>query len=211
MSQCSHQEFFILGWIATCRQRRSKSSFMTGKTAFGLASVAVLSEGKAIMHHTSISPLRRSRCVAWIDGNHSAADPQFASAQSMIMLRVIAFVGQDATRSKVGGRLTHGGSKVRRILAGALPSNRTHHQLASCVKNRGEFWPSGMRRCATAASSLKMYRGMAGFKPRRIDCRRIARIIGDQPIGSSPVAANSEKSFKPPFSRSFRSTCHNVE
>lgn len=201
----------MLSWIGTCRESRTKPSFVAREAAFGLGPVAILPTRESVMHHPSIPTLRWSRCVAWVDGNRRAADTEFFTTQRVIMFRIIAFVGQNPSRSKVGCRLPHRRREVGRVLTRALSGNRSNNQLRSRVKNSGQLWPSGMRRRAPATPSLKVYRGMPSLQSRCVDRRSVVNIVSDQATGPSTVAASRKKLFKPPFSKSFCSTCQSVE
>jgi hypothetical protein len=54
-----------------------------------------------------------------VERYHGAANAQFASAERMVVLGVVALIGQDPPRLKVSRSLPHGGREVGRVLAGA--------------------------------------------------------------------------------------------
>lgn len=201
----------MLSWVTASRQSRAKPSLVAGEAAFRLGALAILSTGKSVVHHSPISSRGRSHRVARIDRNDGAADAQFAPTQSVVMLRVIPFVGQHPTRPEVHRCLPHRRRKLRRVLTRPLSSNRCDDQLRSRVKDCGQLGPGSVRRRATATPSLKVSRSMSGFQSRRVDCRRVGSVIADQAARSSADAASMEKLSESPFSRSFCSTCHNVE
>ena len=201
----------MLSWLAASRESRTEPSFMTGEAAFGLGPLAILLRRKSVIHHPSIPSLGGTRRVSRVYWNHGTADTKFATAQRVVMFRVIAFVCQNPSRPQVDRCLPQCRCKVWRVLARATPGNRSGNQLRGGVKHGGQFGPSSMPRRTTATPSLKVSRGVPGLQSRGVDRRSVARIIGDQATGSSPVAASGEKPFKSPFSRSFCSTCHSVE
>ena len=201
----------MLSWLASCRQSRTEPSFMTGEAAFGLGPLAILPPGKSLMHHPAIPSPGWARCVPRVDRNHRTADAKFTAAQHMVMFGVIGFVRQNPSRPQVDRCLPQCRCERRRILARATSRNRSGNQLRGGVKHGGQFGPSSMRPRATATASLKVSRGVPGLQSSGIDRRGVARIVGDQPAGSSPVTTSRQKSFKPLFSRSLCSACHSVE
>jgi len=163
------------------------------------------------MHHSSIVAQRRTFCVSPIDGNCRAADAKFTAAQRMIMLCVIALVGQHPHGPQIACGLSHCRRKIRRVLARPQPYNGSRDELGRGVKNGGQFRPSRMRRVAAVTFALVMQRDMSSLQPRCIDGRCVAGVVYNQPTVSSTMATSRKKSLESPFSRSFCSTCHNVE
>ena len=201
----------MLSDIVACGKCRTEPSLMAGEAAFCLCPATILPPGEAVVHHLSIPSFRRAWGVARIDGDHGAADAKLDAAQNMVMFRVIGFVRQNPSRPQIGRRLSHGRDKIRGILAGAKTGNGTHNQLRSRVKHSGQLGPRRVRRIARDAFALKVNRDMPRFQTGGVDRRRIAGIIRDQAAGPATVATSREKPLESPFSRSFCSTCHNVE
>lgn len=210
MSEGANKEFSELVRLAACGKRGAKSAFVSGEAAFGLRSMTILSARKAVVHHSAIAPFRRSWGVSWIERNDCATNPQFLAAERMIVLGIVAFVGQQATWSKVRSRLAHSFGKVGRVLTRTTCRDGTYDQMRTGMKYGREFRPCGVRRVGSTTSALKMHRCMPGFQACRVNCRR-AVVVRDQAAGASPVTASGQQLFKPPFSSSFCSTCHSVE
>lgn len=200
-----------MGGIASCRESRTESPFVAREAAFGLRPLAIFLTREAVVHHPSVPSLRWSRRIAWVDRNRGAADTEFFTAQRMVVLRVIALVGQNASRSKIGCGLSHRGRESRRVLTRTLLSDDSNNQLASGVKDGGQLWPRSMCDFAATTPSQKVFGCMPSLQSCGIDRRSTVSIVSDQPTGSAAVAASREKSFEPPFSRSFCSTCQSVE
>jgi hypothetical protein len=211
VSECANQEFSELVGFAARGKRGAESAFVSGEAAFGLGAVTVLSIGKAVMHHSAIAPFRRPGGVSRIERNGRAANSEFLATEHVIVLGIVAFVGQEAAWSKIHSRLPDGVWKVGRVLTRTARRDGTYDQLRICVKHSRELRPGGVRRLGSTASPLEVHRGVPRFQASRVNCCGAVAIIGNQTAGASTVAASGQKLFKPPFSRSFCSTCQSVE
>jgi hypothetical protein len=190
---------------------RTEPSLMAGKSTLCLRTLAISPPRKAVVHLSSILSFRRTIATAWVDRNHRAADAKLDAAQHVIMFRVIRFVRQKPSWPQIDRRLPHGRDEIRRVLAWAKTGNGPDDQLRSSVENSGQLGPRRVLRITRPELALKVDRDMPCFQAGGVDCRRIAGIIDDQAASPSTVTASCEKSLEPPFSRSFCSTCHNVE
>src|SRR5690606_6859680 len=175
-----------------------------------LGAMTILPVWKAIVHHAAIAPLGRPWRVSRIERYHRAANAQFVSAERVVVLSVVALIGQYSPRLKVRGGLPYGGGEVGRVLARAARRDGADDQLRGRVKDGGELRPRRVRRLSPTAAALKVHRRMPRFQARRINGGRRVLAV-DQAGGASAVAASSQQFGKPPFSRSFRSTCQSVE
>jgi len=184
---------------------------MAGKAAFGLCPVTILPPRKAVVHPLAISSFRWAVGAARIDGNHGASDAKLDAAEHMVMFRIVGLVRQNPSRPQGGCRLSHGRDKSRGILAWTKTDNGSYDQLGCRVKNSGQLGPRRLCRIARETSALEVDRDVPRFQAGGVDRRRIAGIIGDQAASPSTVATSCQQSLEPPFSRSFCSTCHNVE
>lgn len=201
----------MLSEVVSCGKCRTESSLMAGKATFRLGPVTILSPRKTVIHQLPISSFRRTVGATRIDGNHRAADAKLHTAQGVVMLRVIGFVRQKPSRTQIGRCLPHGRDEIRGVLAWTKTGNGSYDQLRRSVENSGQLGPRRVLRITRPELALKVDRDMSCFQAGGVDRRRIAGIIGDQTASPSTVAASREKSLEPPFSRSFCSTCHNVE
>lgn len=201
----------MLSEVVSCGKCRTESSLMAGKATFCLGPVTILSPRKAVVHQLPISSFRRTVGAARIDGNHGAADAKLDPAQHVVMFRVIGFVRQKPSWPQIGRCLPHGRDEIRRVLAWTKTGNGSYDQLRSGVENSGQLGPRRVLRIARPELALKVDRDMPCFQAGGVDRRRIAGIIGDQAASPSTVAASCQQSLESPFSRSFCSTCHNVE
>ena len=197
--------------IATCRESRTESPFVARESAFGLGSLAIFLTGEAVVHHSSVPPQRWPRRIAWVDRNRGAADTELFTAQRMVVLRVVAFVGQNPSGPEIGCGLSHRRNESRRVLGRTLSRNDSDNQLASGVKDGGQLWPRSVCYFTATTPSQKVLRCMPSLQPCGINRRSTVSIVSDQPTDPTAVAASREKSFEPPFSRSFCSTCQSVE
>ncbi len=211
MGQCANQEFFELVGFAACGKRGAESAFVPREAAFGLGAMTILSARKAVMHHSAIAPFRWPWGVSRIERNDGAANAEFLAAERVIVLGIVAFVGQKAAWPKIRGRLPDGVWKVGRVLTRTARRDGTYDQLRIRVKHSRELRPCGVRRLGSTAPPLEVHRRMSRFQASRVNCRSAVTIVGNQTTGASAVAASGQQLFKPPFSRSFCSTCHSVE
>ena len=211
MSESADQEFFELVWFGPCGERGAESTFVSEETAFGLGSMTVPPVGKAVMHHPAIAPLGWTRGVSRIERNNRTTNSEFLAAERMIVFGVVSLVAQEASRLKIGGRLPYSGGEVGRVLTGAARGDGAHDQLRGRVKYRRELRPRRMHRFGSAAPPLEVHRGVPRLQARRINCRGAVRIVNDQIACPSAIAASGQQFCKPPFSRSFCSTCQRVE
>ena len=205
------QDFVALGDVVACSKGRAEPSLMARKTTFGLCSVTILPPRKTAVHLLSIVSFRRTVGTAWIDGNHRATNAKFDAAQRMVMFRIIGFVCQNPSWPQIARRLSDGRNKSRGVLTGTKPHNGSYDQLGCRMKSSSQLGPRRMCRIAREASALEVDRNVPRFQAGGVDRRRIAGILGDQAASPSTVAASCQESLESPFSRSFCSTCHNVE
>jgi hypothetical protein len=163
------------------------------------------------VHHPAIAPLGRTRGVSRIERNDRTTNSEFLAAERMIVLGVIPLVAQEASRSKIHGRLPYSGGEVGRVLTGATRGDGAHDQLRGRVKYRRELRPRRVHRFRSAAPTLEVHRRVPRLQARRINRRGAVCIIDDQTACPSAIAASGQQCCKPPFSRSFCSTCQRVE
>jgi hypothetical protein len=211
VSECANEEFSELVGFTACGKRGAKPALVSGEATFGLRSMTVLPARKAVVHHSAIAPLRRPWGVSRIERDDGAANPEFLAAEHVIVLGIVAFVGQQAAWPKVRSRLADGVWKVGRVLTGTARRDGTYDQLGSRVKHSCELRPRGVRRLGSTAPSLEVHRCVPRFQARRVNCRGAVVIVSDQTAGASALTASSQQLFKPPFSSSFCSMCHSVE
>jgi hypothetical protein len=211
MGKRPKQDFVVLGGVVACGKCRTEPSLVTRKATFGLCPVTVLPPRKTVVHRLPIPAFRWTVSAARIDRNHRAANAKLHAAQGVVMFRVIGFVRQKPSWPQMGRRLSHGRSKSRGILAGAKTDNGSYDQLGRRMKDSSQLGPCRVCRIAREASALEVDRNVSCFQARGVDRRRVAGIIGDQAARPSTVAASRQQSLEAPFSRSFCSTCHNVE
>lgn len=197
--------------VVSCGKCRTEPSLMAGKSTLRLRTLAILPPRKAVVHLSPIPSFRWTIATAWVDRNHGAADAKLDAAQHVIMFRVIRFVRQKPSWPQIGRRLPHGRDEIRGVLAWAKTGNGSDDQLRSGVENSGQLRPRRVLRITSPELALKVDRDMPCFQAGGVDRRRVAGIIDDQAASPSTVTTSCEKSLEPPFSRSFCSTCHNVE
>lgn len=192
MSQCANQEFFELVGFGARGKGGAESAFVAGEAAFGLGAMTVLSTWKAVVHHSAIASLRRPWGVSRIERNDRAANSEFLAAERVIVLGIIAFVGQEAAWPKIRSRLPDGVWKVGRVLTWTARRDGPYDQLRIRVKHSRELRPCGVRRLGSAASPLEVHRRMSCFQASRVNCRRAVAVVGNQTAGASAVAASGQ-------------------
>lgn len=201
----------MLSHVVASGKCRTESSLMTRKTAFRLQPLTILPPREAVVHLSPISSFRRTVTTAWVNGNHGAANAKLDATQRVVMFRIVSFVRQNPARPQMDRRLSHGRSKIWGILARTKTGNGSDDQLRSGVENGGQFGPRRVLRITRPILALEVDRNVSRFQACSIDRRRIAGVFDDQTASPATVAASCQQSLKSPFSRSFCSTCHNVE
>jgi hypothetical protein len=94
------------------------------------------------------SPIERFRpaspSVATVQGDDAAASTELIAAEAMVVLGVVACIGQYRVQSYDGRGLAHGGREVRGVLARADTSDRADDQMRMGVRHCGDL---GQARC----------------------------------------------------------------
>lgn len=192
MSQSANQKFSELVGFAARSKRGAESAFVSGEAAFGLGAMTVLSTWKVVVHHSAIAPLRRPWGVSRIERNDRAANSEFLAAESVIVLGIVAFVGQEAAWPKIRSCLPDGVWKVGRVLTRTARRDGTYDQLRIRVKHSRELRPCGVRRLGSTAPPLEVHRRVPRFQASRVNCCGAVAIVGNQTAGASAVAASGQ-------------------
>ena len=192
MSECANEEFFELVGFTACGKRGAQPAFVSGEAAFGLRPMTVLPARKAVVHHSAIAPLRWPWGVSRIERNDRAANSELLAAERVIVLGIVAFVGQKAAWPKIRSRLPDGVWKVGRVLTRTARRDGTYDQLRIRVKHSRELRPCGVRRLGSTAPPLEVHRRVPRFQASRVNCRGAVAIVGNQTTGASAVAASGQ-------------------
>ena len=138
----------------------------------------------------------------------------------MVVLGVVALVGEHAARVKVACRLTHRLGKLRRVspqrvACGDLtrPSARDHtaNQVGGRVKHRRELGPRRMQSLLQAHATLEVHRCVPRLQTRRVDGDGAIARRFDQAEAPSAIEARRQQPSKSPLFISFCSAYHSVE
>lgn len=129
----------------------------------------------------------------------------------MVVLRVVALVGEHAARVKVACRLTHRLGKLRRVLT--RPSTRDHagNQVSGRVKHHRELGPRGMQSLLQAHATPEVHRCVPRLQTRRVDGDGVIARRFDQAEVPSAIEARGQQPSKSPLFISFCSAYHSVE
>jgi hypothetical protein len=176
MGQDFHMTIPFLGCVASATQGRSQSPLDPRDYALDLPTLAIDDFEKSAVHLPTVfglGPLSRSNLVTRsatpaIQIDHAGANAQRLSRQNMIMLGVIAAVGQQAVDVQMPDRLEQRFLEQRRILAGTDAQEGRRNKMACGMTNQRDFRPFS-HAIARAQPPGKMRGAGRGFKPRGID------------------------------------------
>lgn len=190
-------------------QNRAQSPLVTRESAFRGGPASILAIRKLIVHRSPILRFRRFGSVPRIDGDRRTANAEFLSAENVIVLGVVRFVGQDSSWAKVRCRLTHRRAEGGRILARPATDDGADDQVRRRVEDRRQLGPSDRRELRSPAALEIVRRSLARLQTGRVDGR--GSVAVDQPALASAFAASGKERFPFFSSLSFRSTCQSVE
>lgn len=202
--------FTALGARAVRGERRAQPPLVAAEAALGVPALPVERARKAPPQGAPVGRHRPAMAhVARIELDDRAAEAQGLPAEAMVVLGIIGRIRQRGIEPEQGGRLPHGGRKIRRILRGASARNGAKDEVRVRLDDRGELGP----RPATMARAFALARAHAiiladvpRFEPGSVDGddrprRDQARATG---AGDDGVLRPTEG---PPFSASAKSRC----
>lgn len=148
---------------------------MLAKAALDVPALVVEEARKVLAKGTSVGRLRPAPpSVPSIQGNDAALDAKFIAAEAMVVLGVVAGIGQYRAQIQERGGLAHGGCEVRRVLTWPDAGDCTNNQMRMDVENRSELGPSPLPMAyplSLAAAFAEMLANVARLQPGRIHCR----------------------------------------
>jgi hypothetical protein len=93
--------------------------------ALDVLALVVEAAGKVLAESTPIGRLRPTPpCISSVQGNDAALDAKIVAAEAMVVLGVIAGIGQNRAQIHERGGLAHRRREVGRVLTGADAGNR---------------------------------------------------------------------------------------
>lgn len=143
---------------------------MLAEAALDVPTLVIKNAGKVLVEGSPVGRLRPTPpCVPPIQGNDAAPDAEFIAAETMVVLSVVARIGQNHAQSYERSGLAQSGCEVGRVLAGADASDSADDQMRVDVENCGELWPGSLPMARTvAASSAEVLTHMPCFQSSRV-------------------------------------------
>ena len=201
MGQHAQEALAGLGLVVARPHGRAQDSFVLTDGALDLPPLAVDAPVEPTRHLCPVTSRRRRVRPALIDGDDRRADPELLPAEGMVVLGVVASVGQQAVEADVPGRLPHGLGELRRVVARAARGHRTGQKVRGVVADHGELRPVLAASQAPAAAQV-VDAGLMGFQPCGVDGGLGAVLDQAAAAGGSKDGAQ-EGIESPLFSRRF--------
>jgi hypothetical protein len=209
VSENPKEAFAILGRVNASSKCGPEPSFVLGYCAFDLPALAVDSFGKPAVHLGAIAGLRRSLSASSVEWNDGRWNPQFFTAQAMVVFSIVRGVGQYAMERNMGSSLRHRFGKLGRIVAGSAAYNGAWKQVGPGIANDGQFGPAAAIERFVAFALYVIRTGVAGFEPRGVDGP--LRALVSQAKLARPLENGGEQFVKSPFFSSRCSAYHRHE
>lgn len=143
---------------------------MLAEAALDVPALVVEEARKVLAESTPVGRLRPAPpSVPSVQGNDAAPDAKFIAAEAMVVLGVVAGIGQNRTQIQERGRLAQSGREVGRVLTGTDAGDSADDQMRVDMENRGELWPSSLPMArAVAAPSAEVLTYMPCFQSSRV-------------------------------------------
>ena len=143
---------------------------MLAEAALDVPALVIKGIGKVLAESSSTRRLRPAPpCISPVQGNDAVLDAEFAAAETMVVLGVVARIGQNRAQGYECSGLAHGGCEVGRVLAGTDAGDRANDQVRVDVENCGELRPGSLPMARTAsAPSAEVLTHMPCFEAGRI-------------------------------------------
>ena len=209
VSENPKETFPILRRVDASPECSTKSSFVLGYRTFDLPALAVDSFGKPTVHLGAIAGLGRPGSASSVEWNDGRWNPQFFTAQAMVVFSVVRGIGQYAMERNMGSSLRHRFGKLGRIVAGTAADHGAWKKVGVRVAHHRQFGPAATKERFVAFALYVIRTGVAGFESGGVDGP--LRVLVDQVKLASTLENGGEQFVKSPFFKSRCSAYHRHE
>ena len=142
MGEDPEREFAPLRGRAAGGEGGAEAPFVLAEAALRMPALVVQRTWEAPAHRAPVGRLRPAPPgVARVERDDAPAHAELLAAEPVVVLGVVARVGQRRVEGHEGGRLPHGGGEVGRVLAGTDAGGRAEDQVRAGVQDRRELRP----------------------------------------------------------------------
>ena len=201
MDEHAQEALAGLRLVAARPHGRAQKAFVPAECALDLPPLPVDVPLEPTCHLRPVTPRRRCIGASVVDGNHGRANPQLLPAQGVVVLGIVAGIGQQAVEADVPGRLPHRIGELRRVVAGAARGHRTGQQMRAVVADHGQLRPVLAASEAPAAAQV-VDAGLVGLQACGID-GGLWMVVNQAATLGSGESSSKERLESPPFSRRF--------
>jgi len=169
MRDHAEMNFNSLRPAGSAPQGRCEPTFESRDRTLGLRSLTVLPVGKTAVHLASILGLRPATSATLVQVDDRAADAQLLSRVSMVVLGVVAAVGQQPVDAHSFAGAAKHGCEHRRVLRRSVVHQGVDQQVAGVVAGQRELGPATQFVAFLAGSVGIMRRAMSRLQARGVD------------------------------------------
>lgn len=175
MSKHPQMNFDSLRPAGSAAEGRSEPSFEPRDAALDLHALAVLHLWKAAVHLTPVLGLGPPASAPLVQVDHRAADAKLVSGVRVVVLGVVAGVGEQAVNADAFARAAQHRRQQRRVLAGPVAHQRVDQQVRGVV--------AGQRQLGPATQAVAFLPGPVGVMGRSVARLQAGRIDADFFLG----------------------------
>ena len=207
VGQDTQDEFASLSLMSSGGECGAEATFVLAEATLDVPALVVEHARKALPEGSPVGRLRPAPAgVAAVQGDDAPADAEFLAAEAVVVLGIVAGIGQHRAKGHDARGLSHGGGEVRRVLAWADACHGANDQVRVDVEHRGQLGPGTLsmtQAFALAATLAEVLADMARFQPRGVD-RRQRRGVDQAGSPGPPEDDHLGVVEDPPFSASGR-------
>ena len=154
-------------------QCRSKPPLVAGEHALGMPALMIQVGGERAPHLAPIGCLRPATAhVAPVERDHRVWDTQLLAAEPVVVLRVIAGIGERRVELQDGSGLAHRRCEVGRVLSRPGAGDRAKDEVRVRMDNSGQLRPGAppmVRPLRLTPTHPVVEAHVPGFEAGRID------------------------------------------
>jgi hypothetical protein len=192
----------LLREARSAAEERHETSFQAGDRTFALCTLPVFELGKATVHLSPVLGPRPTSPTSFVQMDDRAADAERLASEDVIVLGVVACIGQDTVDLNSLAGAPKRRSHERRVLARAIAHQHIDDQVGGVMADQGQLRPLPQPIAFLSGSKSIMRRAMSGLETCGIDADLF--LGADESLRRGSDEDGIEQVVKPSF---FNSRC----
>jgi hypothetical protein len=168
----AQDELAPLRLMAACGEGGSEATLVLAEAAFDVPALVIKDARKVLVEGSPVGRLRPAPPgVSSVQGNDAALDAEFIAAETMVVLSVVASIGQNRAQRHERSGLAHSGCEIGRVLTGTDAGDSADDQMRVGVENCGELGPGSLpmaRAFALAATFAEVLTDVSCLQSGRV-------------------------------------------